>query len=525
MSALITGEQLPLLDDFGSDAPAGKVIGTTTRTGHRRQGIDAEGVLSIDHRAARIRPLVRPGWGRSTLAYGPFAIRDGLIASIVLLNGRNGSENLDPWPSPINWIKQWVRGTQSDGPAERMLHAYRFPHRDRLTRRLQAARADARCLPADRRDVNLAVSWTPSAVAAEPERGPGLIVRATGPENAELCLAESGELHTAAPLLELPIRLVFLFTGGKLAVLAAIGNDTAHWPKPTYLGTLAAPAGDLGWLSIQQRTLGQVGWGMDTRIREVHVDHLAEYPTVDELAAGAEIDSQCSIPPSGRRIDDPVVFVDHFEGSGPDLAGTTGGGRAWRHVVGKRKIHFDLGTAVVGPALPTPRGRVTRLFRPSGQRTAYVVDWDGRAGSISTEITPPGTRRGNGDAGRAGLILFENQDNYLIVNDWLDDEYGGSSVSSFRRIDGHEEVYDAVWTNVGQRIVWGRRHELTLSFDPSGFTAYVDGEAVLDREYRDVYPTRGPVNVNAVGICTNWEFGDDTGSRFQSFTARGRSTP
>jgi hypothetical protein len=525
MSTVITGEPLPLVDDFGSAVPAGKVIGSTTRTGHRRQGVDAERVLSIDHRAARIQPLVQPGWARSALAYGPFVIRDGLIASVVLLNGRNGSENLDPWPSPTNWIKQWIRGTQSDGPAGRLLSTLRFPHRDRLSRRLQAARADARCPPADRQDVNLAVAWTPSVAPDEPDRGPALIVRAAGPENADLCLAEFGELRAAAALLELPMRLVFLFTGGQLAVLAAIGNDTERWPRPTFLGTMAVPAGGLGWLSIQQRTLGQVGWGMDTRIREVHIDHLAEYPTVDELAAGAEIDSPCSIPRNERRTDDPVVLVDRFEGSGRDLAGTTGSGHAWRHVVGRRQICLDNGAAAVGPALPTPNGRVARLFRPTGQRTAYVVDWDGRAGSISTEITPPGTRRGDGDAGRAGLILFQDPENYLIVNDWLDDEYGGASVSSFRRIDGHEEVYDAVWTNVGRRILWGRRHELTLAFDPSGFTAYVDGEAVLDREYRDVYPNRGPVNVKAVGICANWEFGDDTGSRFQSFTARGRSTP
>lgn len=523
MSTLITAAPLPMIDDFGSDVPAGDVVGTTTRSGHRREGNDDERVMSIDHRAARIRPLVRPGWGRSALAYGPFAASDGLIASVVLLNGRNGSENLDPWPSPSDWVKQWIRGTQSDGPAERMLHIHRFPQRDRLTRRLRAARADARRLPAERSDLNLAVSWTPTMDVSEPEVGPAVIVRAAGPDNAELCLADSGELRTVAPLLELPMRIVFLFTGGQLAVLAALGDHTEQWPTPTFLGAVAAPPQGHGWLSIQQRTLGQVGWGMDTRVREVRVDHLAEYPTPDELIAGTGVSSPCSIPPSERRVDDPVVFADDFQRRAPDLAGTSGGGPPWRHVVGQRRIHLDDGSAAVGPAVPTAANRLARLFRPSGQRTAYVVDWDGRAGSIAAEITPPGTRRGEGHSGRGGLILFQDPDNYLIVNDWLDDEYGGASVSSFRRIDGHEEVYDAVWANVGQRVVWGDRHRLTLSFDRSGFTAFVDGEAVLDREFRDVYPTQGPVEVNAVGICTNWEFGDDTGSRFQSFTARARS--
>lgn len=513
-------EELPLVDDFGTDVPGGRVISTATRTGHVRHGTDEERVMSVDHGGLRIKPLVRPAWGRSELAYGPFIGSEGLASSVVFLNGRNGSENLDPWPSLTHWTKQWIRGTQSDGPAQRMLSARRFPNRDRLTRRWQAARSDARRSPSERSDVNLAVSWSSSSPTADPLGEPSVVVRSAGPENAELCLADSGRVRPVEPLRELLMRVVFLHTGGMIAVFLATDDEAERWPAPSYLGALKAPVGRPGWLSIQQRTLGQVGWGMDTRVKEVRIEQLTEYPSVDELEAGAELVLPCPIPSQRRRLDDPIELTGRFGVTAPDLAGCTTGGRTWRHAVGKRRMHVSDDSAVVGDSVPVASHKLARLVRPSGQRTAYVLDWDGHAGSIATEITPPGTERGEGHAGRGGLILFQDPDNYFIVNNWLDDEYGGASVSAFRRLNGHEEVFDAVWTNVGQMITWGRRHELALGFDTTGFTAYVDGVAVLGKEFSDVYPSNGSLQVNAVGICTNWEFGDDTGSRFHSFTAR-----
>jgi hypothetical protein len=321
------------------------------------------------------------------------------------------------------------------------------------------------------------------------------------------------------------MRLVLVCIDERLAVLASFDDGTGRWPQPTYLGTVPARAGERCRLSLQQRTLGQVGWGMDTRVHEVRVDRLVDVPTVADLEAGATISLPCHVPARGRTLDGTIEVDERFRGPAPDLAGHAVGALRWRHVAGERQIRLTGECAETGEAEPAPAGRLARLLRPSGQRTAYVVDWSAPAGSIATEITPPGIRRGDGEAGRAGLVLYQDPANYLIVNDWLDDAYGGASVSAFRRIRGYEEVYDAVWTNVGDRITWGRRHELALAFDAAGFTAYLDGTAVLDRDYRDVYPAGSPLRVTAVGICTNWEFGDDTGSRFHSFTARRRSIP
>ena len=49
--------------------------------------------------------------------------------------------------------------------------------------------------------------------------------------------------------------------------------------------------------------------------------------------------------------------------------------------------------------------------------------------------------------------MFEQDDgNALIVSTWLDDEYEGASISSFFRLGGFEDLYDAIWTNVGDRV-------------------------------------------------------------------------
>ena len=51
---------------------------------------------------------------------------------------------------------------------------------------------------------------------------------------------------------------------------------------------------------------------------------------------------------------------------------------------------------------------------------------------------------------------------------------------------------------------------------------YLNGEPVLYRALSDVYPECEPLRIRAVGIVANWEFGDDTGSRFDHFVARKR---
>lgn len=518
---MIPAERLPLVDSFSDDQPGGGVIGTYTRTGHRRFGSDVEGVLSVDHGALRIKPLVRPGWGRAAIAYGPFLPRDGLVASIVLTNGRNGSDDLERWPSPVHWLAQHVRGTQSDPPLRRAIDSPMFRGRDVLRRRVGAARYDASKDDARRSAANLAFGWSTSATPGAPESHPSLVVRSTGPDNAELCVGGSGRLQAVAPLAELPMRLALAFDGARMVHSWSVDDGSGHWPNLRMLGTSAVEGDQPGWFVLQQRVLGQVGWGMDTRLREVRIGQL---DPMNESANSDPLDPGCETTSALRTTHGVTVLGDDFDDrddhAPPGLHGRRIGGCTWRKVFGERSIVVSGGTARVEAPRPVRRDVRSRLLRPSGQRTTYVVEWDGSPGVVETEIVPPGTGRGQGERGRAGLVLWQDPDNFLIVNDWLDDAYPGASVSAFRRLDGFEEVYDAVWVNVGDGIRWGRPHILAVGFDRLGFTAYLDGTPVLHRRFADVYPRCPTLDVRAVGICANWEFGDDTGSRFTRFTAR-----
>ena len=139
------------------------------------------------------------------------------------------------------------------------------------------------------------------------------------------------------------------------------------------------------------------------------------------------------------------------------------------------------------------------------------------------EITPPGTKRGEWEFGRGGLVFWQDDDNQLIVNTWLDDFYDGTSISSFFHLRGFEEIYDAVWTNVGRRVQWGVPYRLRVAFDGNHYIIYVNGEPVLGRSITDVYPQFDRLAIRRVGLAANWEWGNDTGSLSKQFVARQRT--
>lgn len=108
-----------------------------------------------------------------------------------------------------------------------------------------------------------------------------------------------------------------------------------------------------------------------------------------------------------------------------------------------------------------------------------------------------------------------------MIANWLDDVYDGASVSSFFHLNGFEELYDAVWSNVGNRIQWGVPHQFRAVFDGGRYIVFINDEPLLYRALTDIYPNIKPLHINRVGIVANWEWGDDTGSMFQHFIARG----
>lgn len=239
----------------------------------------------------------------------------------------------------------------------------------------------------------------------------------------------------------------------------------------------------------------------------VAVEALArELPLPAELVAGDPW-----LPPAGI-----AVAADALDGAPGDLDGRAlpSGGVAWHRLRGSGVLEIDGAGGArwrAGPAQPLP------------ERTIYAIDWaDHGFADLEVTLTPPGSARGQREHGTAGFCLWQDEDNHLLVNTWLDDGYGGASLSSFFNIDGFEDLYDAIWTNVGDRVTWGRPLRLRLVSDGLRYTVSLDGEPVLHRSLADVYPGCRPLRITKVGLLGNWEWGADTGSRFAGFRACAR---
>jgi hypothetical protein len=154
-------------------------------------------------------------------------------------------------------------------------------------------------------------------------------------------------------------------------------------------------------------------------------------------------------------------------------------------------------------------------------RTFYTLPWAG-AGFADLEVTirPPGQGRGDDHNCCCGLVFWQDHDDYISFTAWTLDSYEGASVVALPKRHGFEELYDAVWTMVLKEIDWGKPFRLRVAFDGEHFTVYVNGEPVTQRALTDIYPDDPPLHITRVGLAVNWEWGDDTGSRFHELKAR-----
>ena len=207
-----------------------------------------------------------------------------------------------------------------------------------------------------------------------------------------------------------------------------------------------------------------------------------------------------------------TVIKDDFQVGG-DLAGkaTSQGDRVWQKTIGKGVFKIQPSRAKVE----------ANVEHPNPGRTAYTVPWDNPSfADVSVTIIPPGKERGQGEKGRGGLIFWQDKDNYIIINTWLDDFYEGESISCFFRLGGFEEIYDAVWSNIGAAIAFGQPYILKVVFDGNNYIVRVNEQTVLYRALTDVYPWATALKINRLGIVANWEWGNDTGSGFSNFVVK-----
>ncbi|RMD61097.1 MAG: hypothetical protein D6824_08460, partial [Planctomycetota bacterium] len=202
-----------------------------------------------------------------------------------------------------------------------------------------------------------------------------------------------------------------------------------------------------------------------------------------------------TVRPAGQ-----VVAADDFAGTEGDINGRTTplGALPWRRRWG-RGVFERTGSGQL-------RVRAS-VAAPCPGRTIYALPWRHAGGvEASVVITPPGTARGQRERCRAGFAFLQDQRNMLLVNVWLDDRYNTTSISTFYRFAGFEDIFDAVWSCMGERrVVWGRPFELRVRFDEERFLACVDGEPILVRAVSDVQPWRRRLQVREVGLLANWE--------------------
>lgn len=690
------GESIVLLTDrFEGLVRPGRVVGTCTVDGHRRGGIDVEGVLSIDNGGLRIAPLVEPGWSRAGLVYGPFRRKAGLAFAVFMLNGHNTSQS-EPLPDRFaDRLRRWWIGSETASRMRRLARWLCSGRTSRMARQLRWWwRLSSQRRPVRELNENLAVGWFPQPVAGEPAAGwNALIMHATGPDNGELQSVVSGVPMSVARGIQnvQTVYVVMLRERGAAYYAASVAGAYGFGDYP-FLRPLAVDTSGNDaevYAGIHQPVLGQIGFRADSRVYATRVatvpawsnwygsahaaDRLGGEGDLGDRAAdvggawttvvgkferrdgdlvgiaggnlavlfpddpsglvccsvetkacevrggvvwrafdernhwalmvgtegcelscmrdgdrcvvatdsahrlrpgsqhelqllddgrtfGAYLDGQllfgsmraddrladargvgiclqgsagamrvsnfeahprrCALPgaldlgePWSRRGASVLVRED-FEGRARDLAGkrTTEGERVWVRSLGSG--HIDISGSGCG------RVRAARE-RPNPGRLAYTVDWGmPEFADLEVEITPPGERRGQGERGRSGLIIWQDANNYLTFNVWLEDTYGGASISSFFHLDGFEDIYDAVWTNVGDRVVWGRPLRFRVTCDGMRYEIAVDGEPVLYRALTDVYPDARPLRMHRVGLLANWEWGNDTGSEFRRFRGR-----
>ena len=246
-----------------------------------------------------------------------------------------------------------------------------------------------------------------------------------------------------------------------------------------------------------------IGPGGETCVRELEA-HPREVALPDAI----------TFAPSWSRLGRDIKIADDFVEHRTDLDGRRPpvGEGSWERTLGRGALYLD------GSSRATVRATV---HEGNPGRTLYTLPWiDAGFADLEVTITPPGTRRGEHHNCRGGLVFWQDHDNYLTFSSYLDDVYMGASIAVFTKRHGFEELYDAVWTMVADKIFWGRPFRLRVSFDGDNFFVLLDDEPILQRALKDLYPEDVALRIKRVGVVINWEWGDDTGSSFQRFRAR-----
>jgi hypothetical protein len=250
-------------------------------------------------------------------------------------------------------------------------------------------------------------------------------------------------------------------------------------------------------------------------VLELTVAGAAGVTEIEAHAAETLIPASIDLGAGWRPPASKVLIDERFDLVAENLAGTCtpSAGRRWELSEGCGAIELRGGEA---------RVKADREHPNPGRTVFTIPSPEPDFAELCVEMTPPGTARGQGENGRVGVIFWQDADNYLVVNVYVDDDFDGASISTFYHLDGYEQMYDAVWTLV-RGVTWGQRCRLRVAFDGHRFLAWANDEPSLVRALTDVYPSARPLRIQRVGLIVNEEWGDDTGTVLHRFTVGGRA--
>ncbi|MEB3337192.1 MAG: hypothetical protein VKJ46_07015, partial [Leptolyngbyaceae bacterium] len=423
-------------DSYTNPQPKKPVIGTRSPSNVLRQGIDLEKTISIDHGALRFQPLIKPGWGRQGIAYGPYARQNGLAFSAFLLNGHNTSQVGDLGQSLQERLRQWIRGSQRENLGRRLL-AWVFSHKNEpLIRRIwRWLHMSKPCFNSPPLDENLAVGWFPQAISSNPlQEGNGFVIRGVGPENGELQVRVGGNLLAAFKGLQnLQVYYIVILREKGAAYYAASipkAKGLVAYPDLRPIALDSSNDEPTVYAAIHQSVLGQIGFSVDTRVYGVQVQTISELATWYGTAHAA----------------------DCLQGQGTlqSLAAEVGGN--W--------------TLLSGDYGRSPQG-----LKPLGNHNLAILYPPDPSGLLHVEVDVPETVATFG-------ILWRVQDEHNL---WRCQITGNECELAYRE----QGVWQAIAVAQGQYAAPSTRHALQVVDDGQQFSLYLNGQLLLDRSFTD----------------------------------------
>jgi hypothetical protein len=282
---------------------------------------------------------------------------------------------------------------------------------------------------------------------------------------------------------------------------------------------------------VDERFAGATGVGISLRGGAgCYVRDLEAHPRL--VPAPAAVRQRSEHVDLGEAIEVETTFpeaVGDLDGLPVDPWGSEAGRVPATEVPGPAyRWHRLMGDARLEVAAPGVARFDASLDAPVRNRTAYVVDWPDQDFCDVEIVAAPPVRDRPGHRCRVGLLLWQDPLNYVALNAYLDDHYPAASASTFFVFRGFEDIYDAVWSNLGDLVRWGSSFRLRLVSDGRRYLVLVNDEPVLHRVFSDVHPSTDRLLIRKAGIVANWEWGHETGSTISYFAARRRpvrSTP